>query len=115
MKVEPGAAVIFTLMKSDSLANDGRRLAGDRRFIDRGDAFKDLAVAGNDLVGFDQDDIAQTKLERVHPFDDAREIRRIDIALGAGVAAGAAQSVGLRLAAPFGDSLGEIGEQHREP
>ena len=97
------------------LANDGRGLAGDRRFIDRGDAFDDVAVAGNDLAGFDQHDIAEAKIERVHPFDDAAEVLGIDIALGAGVAAGAAQSVGLRLAAPFGDGLGEIGEQHREP
>ncbi len=97
------------------LANDGRGLAGDRRFIDRGDAFEDLAVAGNDLARFDQNDIAKAKIERVDAFDDAAEILRIDIALGAGVAAGAAQSVGLRLAAPFGDGLGEIGEQHREP
>ena len=97
------------------LANDRRGLAGDRRFIDGGDALEDLAVAGNDLARFDQHDIAEAKIERVHPFDDAAEIRRIDIALGAGVAAGAAQSVGLRLAAPFGDGLGEIGEQHREP
>ena len=35
--------------------------------------------------------------------------------LGDGLAARAAQAVGLRLAAPFGDGLGEIGEQHREP
>ena len=29
--------------------------------------------------------------------------------------AGLAQDSGLRLAAPFGDGFGEIGEQHREP
>ncbi len=97
------------------LANDGRGLAGDRRFIDGGDALEDLAVAGNDLARFDQDDIAEAKIERVHPFDAAAKVCGIDIALGARVAAGAAQSVGLRLAAPFGDGLGEIGEQHREP
>ena len=129
MKVEPGAAVILHLDEvgqhgrsagdgrsiAAGLANDGRGLAGDRRFIDGGDAFEDLAVAGNDFVGFNQHDIAQTKIERVHAFDDAAKVLGIDIALGAGVAAGAAQSVGLRLAAPFGDGLGEIGEQHREP
>ena len=97
------------------LANDGRGLAGDRRFIDGGDALDDVAVAGNDLAGFDQHDIAQTKVERIHAFDDAAKVFGIDIALGAGVAARAPQSVGLRLAAPFGDRLGEIGEQHREP
>ena len=129
MKVEPGAEVIFTLMKSDStvgsagdgravaagLANDGRGFAGDRQFVDRGDPFDDVAVARDDLAGFDQHDIAQPKIERIHPFDDAAEVFGIDVALGAGVAARAAQGVGLRLAAPLGDGLGEIREQHREP
>ena len=129
MKVEPGAAVILHLDEvgqhrrsagdgrsiAAGLANDGRGLAGDRRFIDGGDAFEDLAVAGNDFVGLNQHNIAQTKIERVHAFDDAAKVLGIDIALGASVAARAAQSVGLRLAAPFGDGLGEIGEQHREP
>ena len=36
-------------------------------------------------------------------------------ALGPRLGAGFAQSVGLRLAAAFRDSFGEIGEQHREP
>ena len=43
------------------------------------------------------------------------EVSRIDVALGRGVGARLAQRVGLRLAAPFGDRFGEIGEQHREP
>ena len=129
MKVEPGAAVILTLMKSDSTvvppvtaerSPPASRMTGaDSPVIadslTEATPFDDLAVAGNDLAGLDQHDIAEAKIERVHPFDDAAEVLGIDIALGAGVAARAAQSVGLRLAAPFGDGLGEIGEQHREP
>ena len=40
------------------LADDRGRLAGDRRLVDRGDAFDDLAVAGNDLSGLDDDAVA---------------------------------------------------------
>ena len=40
------------------LADDRRRLAGDRRLVDRGDAFDDLAVGGNDVVGFADDQVA---------------------------------------------------------
>ena len=47
------------------LADDGRGFAGDRRFVDRGDALDDLAVAGNDLAGLDQNDVAEAKVERV--------------------------------------------------
>ncbi len=38
------------------LADDRGRLAGDGRLVDRGDAFDDLAVAGDDLAGLDHDD-----------------------------------------------------------
>ena len=40
------------------LADDRGRLAGDRRFVDRGHAFDDLAVAGNDLAGLDDHPVA---------------------------------------------------------
>ena len=56
-KVEPGAAVIRTLIQSEStcvppvtaersppLADHRRGFAGDRRLVDRGDAFDHLAV-----------------------------------------------------------------------
>ena len=96
-------------------ADHGRGFAGDRRFVDRGDAFENLAVAGNDLAGLDQNDIVQLEVERVHDLNAAVQVVRIGIALGRGVGAGLAQRVRLRLAAPLGDRLGEIGEQHREP
>ena len=89
------------------LTNDGRRFAGNRRFVDRGHPFDDIAIAGDDVTGLDAHDIAHAEIERVHPF----EVLGIDVALGVRVAAGAAQGVGLRLASPFG----EIRKQHREP
>jgi hypothetical protein len=49
------------------LANDGRGFAGDRRFVDRGDPFDDVAVAGDDVAGFDQYDIAQRRSSAFTP------------------------------------------------
>ena len=43
------------------LANDRRRLAGDRRFVDGGDALDDFAVAGNEIAGFDENDVAELR------------------------------------------------------
>ena len=40
------------------LADHRRGLAGDRRFVDAGDAFDDLAVARNHLPGLDANDVA---------------------------------------------------------
>ncbi len=40
------------------LADDRRRLAGDGRLVDRGDALDDLAVAGDELAGLDQNHVA---------------------------------------------------------
>ncbi len=41
-----------------TLANHRCRLASDRRFVNRRDAFDDLAVSGDDLAGLDDDHIA---------------------------------------------------------
>ena len=63
----PASTMIRTTIRSDStrvppvtadavaarLADDRRRLAGDRRLVDRRDAFDDVAVAGDDLAGDD--------------------------------------------------------------
>ena len=65
MKVEPGAAVIFTLMKSDSTVvppvtaersppasrMTGAELSGDRQLVDRCDAFEDFPVSGYNFAG----------------------------------------------------------------
>ena len=91
------------------LANHGGRFAGDRRFVDRGHAFDDLAVAGNHFAGDDLDHVARVQdgRNRRPPCRRRGRIRR------AGVAARLPQGVGLGFAAGFGDRRGEIGEQQR--
>ena len=94
------------------LADDRRRLAGDRRLVDRGDALDDVAVAGDHLAGGDDAQVAElraatTAFSTIVPSARPHPGRR----LGAGLA----QRVGLRLAAALGHRLGEVGEQHREP
>ena len=51
-----------------ALADDRRRLAGDRRLVDRGDAFDDLAVAGDQLAGLDDDHVALAQRRRRNRF-----------------------------------------------
>jgi hypothetical protein len=45
------------------LLEDGRRLAGDHRFVDVGHAFDDVAVAGDRLALADDDDVAGAQRE----------------------------------------------------
>ena len=79
----PAPVVMRTTIRSDSdgraasdtgtvaarFANHGRRFAGDRRLIDRGNAFDDFAVAGNDLSCLDHDSVAGPQLGRGNFFD----------------------------------------------
>ena len=96
-----------------ALADHRRGFAGDRGFVDRGDAFDHLAVARDEIAGLDQHDIA--RLESRLPATDL-DAARASMQLGrwsrswscAGVAACA-------LPRPFRHRFGEIGEQHREP
>src|ERR1019366_4636662 len=46
------------------LANDGSRLTSYRRFVDRGDAFDDLSVRGNDVARFADHQITVGELRR---------------------------------------------------
>ena len=76
----PCAAVIFTLIQSEmtvraagdrrtvaaAFANDRRGLARDCRFVDRGDAFDHVAVAGDEIAGLDQHDVALLQLGGWH-------------------------------------------------
>ena len=76
--VSPGFDVIFTTISSDStrvppvtaaavaarLADHGRRLAGDRRLVDRRDALDDVAVAGDELAGPNHAEVADLQLAR---------------------------------------------------
>ena len=41
-----------------AFADDRRAFAGDGAFVDGGDAFDDFAVAGDELAGFDEHDVA---------------------------------------------------------
>ena len=93
------------------LADHRRRFAGDRRFVDAGDAFDDLAVAGNHLAGLDADDVAGAQRAGV----DRLALAAGEHANGRGLGLRLAQRGRLRLAAPFGHRLGEVGEQHGEP
>src|SRR5262249_19249978 len=43
------------------LANDGGRFSGHGRFVHRGNPLDHLAVAGDDLARFDNDDVASPK------------------------------------------------------
>ncbi len=99
------------------LPDDRRRLAGDRRLVDRGDALDHVAVARDDLPGLDDHVVAQ------------RQGGGGDLVLGGVAAAGPpvgqpardgvglrlAQRLGLRLAAAFGHRLGQVGEHHGQP
>ena len=92
-------------------ADDGRRLTGDGRLVDRRDTVDDVAVTGDDLAGLDDDAVADAQFGAGHALLTA--VRHE--AAGDGVDAGLTQGVGLRLAAPFSDGLGEVGEQDRQP
>ena len=96
-----------------ALADDRRGFAGDRRFVDRGDALDHLAVARDEVAGLDQHDVALLELGRGNGLPLG--VRGVGQPLGHGLGLGLAQGRGLRLAAALGHRLGEVGEQHREP
>ena len=89
-KESPAAAVMRTTMRSESttraagdagavaarFANDRRRFAGNRRLIDRGDAFDNLAVAWDDLAGLDHDAVAGSQRRRRDLLDRVVQRRR---------------------------------------
>ena len=74
------------------LADDRCRFAGDRRLVHRGNAFHDVAVAGDGLAGFDDDDVALLQQRRGDLLFAARCAGRpADEAAGHGVGLGLAQ------------------------
>ncbi len=94
------------------LADDGGGLAGDRRLVDARDALDDVTVAGDDVAGLADDEVADL------------QFRAGDLLLGPAVLGettgdrvglGLAQRVGLCLAAALGDGLREVREDHRQP
>ena len=76
MKLSPGLAVIShddavgehlgaagdRAPVAAGLADDRGGLAGDRRLVDAGDTLDDVAVAGDDLPGHDDDPVAELQL-----------------------------------------------------
>ena len=128
-KDEPGADVMRTTIQSEmhggaagdgravaaGLADDGRGFAGDRGLVDRGDALDDVAVAGDQVAGLDEHDVARPQVERRDASRYAVRLSGSARRFGHRLRARAAQRVGLGAPAPLGDRLGEVGEQHGEP
>ena len=96
------------------LADHRRGFAGNGSLVDRGDALDHFAVAGNDVAGVAYHQITSLQIFGRHAFIDLVIVRHQD-ALGARLGAGSTQTISLRLATPFGNSFGEIREQHGEP
>ena len=121
----PAPAVISTTMRSErtrvppvtpersppASRIDGGRFAGDGRLVDRGDAFDDFAVAGDDLARLD-DDVDRRLAESV---DDSLFDRAVVAqAVSGRLAPRLAERIGLGLAAGLGQRRREVGKQHRQ-
>ena len=94
-----------------AFADHGGRLAGDGRFVDRGDPLDHFAVAGDRLPRPRPAPCPPCAGPSAGTSLYAARFQSVGDRLGAHLA----QRVGLGLAAALGDRLGEIGEQHREP
>ncbi len=124
--VSPGLAVMRTTIWSDSTRvppvtaerspPDSRITGADSPVMadssTDGDALDDVAVAGITSPATTTHTSPTSSCARRHLARCVPSGRRT---LAIVSAAGLAQRVGLRLAAPFGHRLGEVGEQHREP
>ena len=93
------------------LADDRRRFAGDRGFVDRRHAFDDLAVGGDELAGADHDHVTFAQARRRNLFRAVAGPEPVRDCLSFRPP----QRLGLGLAAPLRHRLGEVREQHREP
>ena len=125
-KVEPCAAVMRTLIQSEITCVPpvtaerspplSRMTGADSPVIAASltDAMPSMTSPslGISVAGLDQHDVAL--LQRRRRRDLVRPVA-VDEQLGHRLGLGAAQGRRLRLAAPFGDRLGEIGEDHGEP
>ena len=126
MKLSPGLVVIWTTIRSDSTVvppvtalrsppdsrMTGRGLAGDGRLVDGGDALDDVAVAGDDLAGLDDDPVADAA-GRVPGTRSSVPSARSRRAIVSRLVARRRRRLGL--AAALGDRLGRVGEQHGRP
>ena len=95
-------------------ADDRRGFAGDGTFIHRGRTVDHLAVGGDLFAHADEDEVALPEAGALDAGDFVPAVGGGDF-VGGHVLSGGAQRVGLRLAAPFGDRLGEVGEEDGEP
>ena len=89
-----------------TLANDRRRFAGDRGFIDARDAFNHVAVRGNDVAGFADHEVAFLQDGRWNFY-----LAAILQATRHRFFARPPQAGRLRFTAAFSHRFGEIGEQ----
>ena len=96
------------------LADHRRRFAGDGAFVDRGDAFDDFAVGRDEVAGLDENHVALAQIVGGLEVPFGVVARGVQL-LGPGFTLQAAQRGGLRLAAAFGERLGEVGEEDGEP
>ena len=94
------------------LADHRRAFAGDRGFVDRGDAGDHLAVGRDQVARLDQHDVADRQAAAGDQFP---AVGNTGQQLGAQFRLGIAQARGLRLAAPFRQRLGEGAEQDGQP
>ena len=94
-----------------AFANHRRGFAGDGRFIDRGNAFDHLTVAGDNFPRRDAHHVAFAQLRGGQTLISSL----IGDQVGRGLGAHPAQRIRLRFAAPLRHRLGKIGEEHGEP
>lgn len=109
---------------SAGFADDGRRLAGDGGFVHAGQALDDVAVAGDQIPSFADDDVPHFEVGAVHQFLVKQPVTVPACAgctgrhQGPGPAschdggACGTETVCLGLATALGDGLGEVSEQY---
>ncbi|MEH2595320.1 hypothetical protein V1278_002233 [Bradyrhizobium sp. AZCC 1577] len=89
-----------------------RRFTRYRRLVHRSYTLDHFAIGGDVVAGLDQDDVTHLQAGAGNQtIVLAGTFQQFCLALGAGLL----QRQSLRLAAAFGNGLGEIGEQHGEP
>ena len=96
-------------------ANHRCRFARDRRLVDRRHALDHLAVGRDVVPGFDDEGVALAQRRGLDERVGGTRMLCTRQLLGHHIALRRPQGVGLCLAATFGDRLGEVGEEHREP
>ena len=96
-----------------TLADHGRGLAGDRRFVDRGDAIDNIPIARDEVAGLDEE--RDRPASGPTPGPARCESPSGDETFRDRVGARLAQCRRLRLAAAFGHGFREIREKQCDP